>query len=81
MNAREQADPSNVSVITHPAEGEMQIQNFEKKTSHSFEFEKIFDPSKKQADVFLEISDLVVSVLDGFSTCARGAVGRRRTAG
>lgn len=70
MNAREQADPSNVSVITHPAEGEMQIQNFEKKTAHSFEFEKIFDPSKKQADVFAEISDLVVSVLDGYSTCA-----------
>lgn len=56
----------------------MQIQNFEKKTSHTFEFEKIFDPSKKQADVFLEISDLVVSVLDGFSTSAEGlSVGQR----
>lgn len=67
MNARELADPNNQLVISHPAPGEMSIQNFEKKTAHTFEFEQIFDSTKKQAEIFAEVSDLVVSVLDGYN--------------
>lgn len=81
MNEREKADKENLTVISFPAEGEMLVQNPEKKTSHSFEFEKIFDPSKQQADVFAEVSDLVISVLDGYSTCifAYGQTGSGKT--
>lgn len=69
MNAREQADKSNVECVTFPGENELAVFNSEKKTTHGFEFEKVFDPSKVQEEVFAEVSDLIVSVLDGFNVC------------
>jgi DNA repair exonuclease SbcCD ATPase subunit len=65
MNSREREDAQSQQVITHPAEGELQILNPEKKSTHTFEFEKIFDQTKDQADIFAEVQDLVVSTLDG----------------
>lgn len=80
MNAREKADPDNMTAITFPAEGEMSVQNFEKKTAHNFEFEKVFDPTKDQADIFAEVQDLVVSVMDGYNVCLFASVAGRRRA-
>lgn len=74
MNAREKADPENLTAITFPAEGEMSVQNFEKKTAHNFEFEKVFDPTKVQEEIFPEVQDLVVSVLDGYNGQSREGV-------
>lgn len=81
MNEREKADKDNLSVISFPGDGELLIQNPEKKTSHAFEFEKIFDPKQQQADVFAEVGDLVISVLDGYNVClfAYGQTGSGKT--
>jgi len=37
--------------------------------SHSFGFDKSFDPSSGQEDVFLEVSEFVQSALDGYNVC------------
>jgi len=81
MNQREREDPANATVISHPAPGEMTIVNPEKKTSHTFEFERIFDQGKDQPEVFAEVSDLVVSTLDGYNVCifAYGQTGSGKT--
>jgi len=68
-------------VIGFPDEGEMSIQNIEKKTTHGFEFEKIFQPRSTQEEVFTEVSDLIISVLDGYNVCifAYGQTGSGKT--
>ena len=47
----------------------------------SFDFDRIFDPNASQRDVFMEIQDVLLSVLDGYKVClmAYGQTGTGKT--
>jgi predicted nucleic acid-binding Zn-ribbon protein len=67
LSSRE--NDSQENCINYPEDDKLAIDNAEKKISHSFEFEKIFQPNSTQEQVFGEIADLVTSVMDGFNVC------------
>jgi len=52
-----------------------------KKTAFPFEFEKVFNQSSTQQDVFDEVKDLISSCLDGYNVCifAYGQTGTGKT--
>ncbi|KAG6637507.1 kinesin-like protein KIN-14N isoform X1 [Carya illinoinensis] len=54
------------------------VQNGQK---HSFTFDKVFMPDTRQDDIFVEISQLVQSALDGYKVCifAYGQTGSGKT--
>lgn len=53
----------------------------EARKEKEFEFNRIFGPSTKQASIYLEISELVQSLIDGYSVTifAYGATGTRKS--
>mmetsp|Transcript_7240 Transcript_7240/g.13732 ORF Transcript_7240/g.13732 Transcript_7240/m.13732 type:complete len:826 (-) Transcript_7240:210-2687(-) len=78
---RDKQNPSDIGAITYPSVGEMVVHNAARGNSTSFEFEKIFEPDVNQAQVYAEVADLIVSVLDGYNVCifAYGQTGSGKT--
>jgi len=72
---------SDDNVVTFPEEGTMMIKNPERKSTNSFELEKIYQPNSTQAEIFEDVKDLVISVLDGYNVCifAYGQTGSGKT--
>ena len=72
---RPRAPTSSVSTISTPSQ-ETLVLHREKYMKlpegtgpMSFEFDRIFDPHASQRDVFTEIQDVLLSVLDGYNVC------------
>ena len=79
LSNREQ--DSQLNAITFPDSNQLSIVNNEKKTSHNFEFEQVFQTQSTQPEVFSEVADLVTSVMDGYNVCifAYGQTGSGKT--
>jgi len=67
--------------ITFPSDDVLRVINPEKKTSHDFDFERVFRPGSTQESVFADVVGLVQSVMDGFNVCifAYGQTGSGKT--
>ena len=72
---------SQQNAITFPESNALSIVNSEKRTSHQFEFEQVFQTASTQEQVFSEVADLVTSVMDGYNVCifAYGQTGSGKT--
>ena len=72
---------SQLNAITYPDANQLSILNAEKRTSHQFEFEQVFQSASTQEQVFGEVADLVTSVMDGYNVCifAYGQTGSGKT--
>ncbi|XP_057790680.1 kinesin-like protein KIN-14N isoform X1 [Salvia miltiorrhiza] len=74
----------DAKVVSFPTSMEAQgrgIDLSQNGQKHSFTFDKVFVPDNSQEDVFLEISQLVQSALDGYKVCifAYGQTGSGKT--
>ncbi|XP_047951925.1 kinesin-like protein KIN-14N isoform X1 [Salvia hispanica] len=75
---------NDVKVVSFPTSMEAQgrgIDLSQNGQKHSFTFDKVFVPDNSQEDVFVEISQLVQSALDGYKVCifAYGQTGSGKT--
>jgi kinesin family member C2/C3 len=66
--------------VAFPNPGEVRVFN-EKNREKNWEFDEVFGVDSTQEDVYRDVSDLVVSVLDGFNVCifAYGQTGSGKT--
>lgn len=76
----EEESGSNAIVVEFPAENELLLYR-EEGTESRFEFDRVFTPTTSQEDVFRDVEDLIISVMDGFNVCifAYGQTGSGKT--
>jgi hypothetical protein len=58
----------NAECVSFEAENMIKVVN-EKKKDKSWEFDQVFDFNSTQNQVYSDVADLVVSVLDGYNVC------------
>jgi kinesin family protein C2/C3 len=63
------------------AQDELRVRNVEEKKTFKYDFEKVFGPDSKQAQIFEDVKPLATSVLDGYNVCifAYGQTGSGKT--
>lgn len=71
---------AEASAVTFPNPGEVTVFN-EKNREKTWEFDEVFTTDSTQEEVYKDVSDLVVSVLDGYNVCifAYGQTGSGKT--
>jgi len=69
MNQNEKQQ-EKVQIITYPEQDENELYITKKDGRHSkYEFDVVFKPGSTNTDVFQGVSDLCMSVLDGYNVC------------
>ena len=69
MNQNEK-QKEKVQIITYPEQDENELYITKKDGRHSkYEFDVVFKPGSTNTDVFQGVSDLCMSVLDGYNVC------------
>ena len=71
---------SETACVSFPGNNEIKVYN-EKNREKSWEFDEVFGLDSTQEDVYKDVADLVISVLDGYSVCifAYGQTGSGKT--
>lgn len=69
------------SCITFPEPQKVSVYNMEKAREKTWEFDEVFGFNASQAEVFREVSSLIVSTMDGYNVCifAYGQTGSGKT--
>ena len=69
------------SCVSFPEEDAVAVRNEIYGTNKSWTFDKVFRPEATQAQVYEEVANLVVSMLDGYNICvfAYGQTGSGKT--
>jgi len=67
-------------VVRFPAEGNVELRNA-KGREKTWEFDHVFAPNSTNQDVFKQVEDLCISILDGYNVCifAYGQTGSGKT--
>ena len=60
---------NEAAVKCAPDGSSLSLKRADGKDNAAFEFDRVFDPSAKQEEIFEEVSQLVQSALDGYKVC------------
>lgn len=74
--------PSNTkSILSIPSQETLLLQPFENESPMTFKFDRVFTPDVQQREVYNEIEELCLSVLEGYNIClmAHGQRGTGKT--
>lgn len=76
---KEHGGPELAECVSFPNDGEIKVVNGRKEKTWSFD--RVFQYSSSQSEVYSEVSELVTSVLDGYNVCifAYGQTGSGKT--